>query len=146
MPPRPLPSLFAIPLAPILCVPLLCAPLAGCATAPPQDEGYTLRPHASVRLADGATLTYDSYSDSRCPADVRCVWAGRLVLRFVIDGPGGPEEFTLAPDQPVAAPRALHGAGIVLDTAAIPPVRANATVDDLMPVTLKITHNNNRRP
>ena len=135
MPSRILPLLLAVLLAPAL---------AGCAATPLRDAAYTLRPHGRIDLADGLTLTYDSYSDSRCPADVRCIWAGRLVLRFVIDGPGGREEFTLAPDQPSATPAALHGARIALDPTAVPLVRASATVDDLMPVTLTLHHP--RRP
>jgi hypothetical protein len=27
------------------------------------------------------------YQDSRCPAGVRCIWAGRLVLYVLVDGP-----------------------------------------------------------
>jgi hypothetical protein len=120
---------------------LLMTLLAGCAAAPPQDAVYPLRPEQSVALAHGLVLTYDSFSDSRCPANTRCVWAGRLIFRFLIDGPGGVEEFTLGPDQPTAAPAALHGARVVLDTSAIPPARAAGTLrpGDIIPVTLKIT-------
>ncbi|HEY0627770.1 MAG TPA: hypothetical protein VGD23_00410 [Sphingomicrobium sp.] len=68
----------------LLSVALIC--LAGCATVPPaQAEGpvglgqvaYTnglrVRPVAIVE-------------DSRCPALVRCVWAGRLVVRSEVVG------------------------------------------------------------
>ena len=120
---------------------LLMTLLAGCAAAPPQDAVYPLRPEQSVALAHGLVLTYDSYSDSRCPANTRCVWAGRLIFRFLIDGPAGVEEFTLGPDQPTATPAALHGARVVLDTSAIPPARAAGLLrpGDIIPVTLKIT-------
>jgi hypothetical protein len=120
---------------------LLMTILAGCAAPPPQDAVYPLRPEQSVVLAHGLVLTYDSFSDSRCPANTRCVWAGRLIFRFLIDGPDGVEEFALGPDQPTAAPAALHGARVVLDTSAIPPARAAGTLrpGDIIPVTLKIT-------
>jgi hypothetical protein len=120
---------------------LLMIILAGCAAAPPQDAVYPLRPEQSVALGHGLVLTYDSFSDSRCPANTRCVWAGRLIFRFLIDGPDGVEEFALGPDQPTAAPAALHGARVVLDTSAIPPARAAGTLrpGDIIPVTLKIT-------
>jgi hypothetical protein len=117
----------------------LFAVLAGCAATPPRNGVYSLQPHQRARLADGSTLTYDSYSDSRCPAEVRCIWSGRLVLRFIVDSPGGRAEFTLAPDQPSATLAVLHGARIALDPDTIPPVRASDTVDDLMPVTLTVT-------
>ncbi|WP_075794718.1 hypothetical protein [Massilia putida] len=120
---------------------LLMTLLAGCAAAPLQDAVYPLRPEQSVALARGLVLTYDSFSDSRCPANTRCVWAGRLIFRFLIDGPDGVEEFTLGPDQPTAAPASLHGARVVLDTSAIPPARAASLLrpGDIIPVTLKIT-------
>jgi hypothetical protein len=125
------------PLAAMLLIPLL----GGCATAPPPDAVYPLRPEQSVALAPGLVLTYDSFSDSRCPANTRCIWAGRLIFRFLLAGPDGVEEFTLGPDQPTAAPAALHGARIALDTAAIPPARAAGTMrpSDIIPVTLKVT-------
>jgi len=131
--PRPLAALVALALALLL---------AGCTTPPPPpDAVYPLRPEQSVVLARGLVLTYDSFSDSRCPANTRCIWAGRLIFRFLIDGPDGIEEFTLGPDQPVATPEALHGARVTLDTSAIPPARAAGTTrpGDVIPVTLKIT-------
>ena len=115
--------------------------LAGCATPPPQDAVYPLRPEQSVVLARGTVLTYDSFSDSRCPANTRCIWAGRLIFHFQLDGPNGVEEFTLGPDQPTATPASLHGARVTLDTSAIPPARAASTLrpSDIIPVTLKIS-------
>ncbi|KQV33200.1 hypothetical protein [Massilia sp. Root335] len=120
---------------------LLMTILAGCAAAPLHEGVYPLRPEQRVELARGLVLTYDSYSDSRCPANTRCIWAGRLIFRFLLDGPDGIEEFTLGPDQPTAAPAALHGARIVLDTSAIPPARAAGTMrpGDVIPVTLKVS-------
>ena len=120
---------------------LLMTILAGCAAAPLHEGVYPLRPEQRVELARGLVLTYDSYSDSRCPANTRCIWAGRLIFRFLLDGPDGIEEFTLGPDQPTAAPAALHGARIVLDTSAIPPTRAAGTMrpGDVIPVTLKVS-------
>jgi hypothetical protein len=131
-----LPSLAAVVAA--VSMPIL----AGCAAAPPpQDAVYPLRPEQSVVVARGTVLTYDSYSDSRCPANTRCVWAGRLIFRFLIDGPDGAEEFTLGPDQPTATPASLHGARVTLDTSAIPPARTAGTLrpSDIIPVTLKIS-------
>ncbi|WP_322402622.1 hypothetical protein [Massilia luteola] len=120
---------------------LLMTILAGCAAAPLHEGVYPLRPEQRVELARGLVLTYDSYSDSRCPANTRCIWAGRLIFRFLISGPDGAEEFTLGPDQPTAAPASLHGARIALDTSAIPPARAAGTMrpGDVIPVTLKVS-------
>src|SRR5437764_12954424 len=100
--------------------------LAACAAGPVRDGVYPLRPDDTVALSGGLTLTYDSFSDSRCPANAQCIWAGRLIFRFLIEGPEGREEFSLGPDQPTAAPAALHGARIALDAGAIPPARASS--------------------
>jgi hypothetical protein len=115
--------------------------LAGCAGAPLKDGTYPLQPHQRVALSGDTTLTYDSFSDSRCPANARCIWAGRLSFQFVLEGPGGREEFSLGPDQLSATPTSLHGARVTLDPASIPPVR-NATATRpgyAIPVTLKVS-------
>jgi hypothetical protein len=121
--------------------PLVLTGLTACASAPIKDGTYPLQPGQRVALSGNTTLTYDSFSDSRCPANARCIWAGRLSFRFVLDGPGGQEEFTLGPDQLAAMPKSLHGARVALDPGSIPPARtANATrPGDVIPVTLTIT-------
>lgn len=122
--------------------PLVLTCLAGCAAAPLKDGIYPLQPNQRVALSGKTTLTYDSFSDSRCPANARCVWAGRLSFQFVLDGPEGREEFSLGPDQLVATPKSLHGARVALDPASIPPARNTNTArpGDVIPVTLKITN------
>ena len=62
--------------------------LTACAGAPIKDGTYPLQPGQHVALSGNTTLTYDSFSDSRCPANARCVWAGRAVVQTRIDGPG----------------------------------------------------------
>lgn len=123
---------------------LLAAPaLAACAAPLVHDGVYPLRPEQSVALSRDLTLTYDSFSDSRCPANAQCVWAGRLIFRFVVEGPDGREEFSLGPDQPAATPAALHGARVALDVGAIPPARVSSATrpGDVLPVTIRIlTH------
>ena len=51
--------------------------------------------------------------DSRCPINVRCVWAGRLVLKTRIDGAGWRETVDLTLGQPYAT----HGKGLALVSA-----------------------------
>jgi hypothetical protein len=115
--------------------------LAGCAGAPLKDGTYPLQPHQRVALSGDTTLTYDSFSDSRCPANARCIWAGRLSFQFVLESPGGREEFSLGPDQLSATPTSLHGARVTLDPASIPPVRNAAATRPgyAIPVTLKVS-------
>ena len=121
--------------------PLVLLGLAGCAGAPLKDGTYPLQPHQRVALSGDTTLTYDSFSDSRCPANARCIWAGRLSFQFVLEGPGGREEFALGPDQLSTTPTSLHGARVALDPASIPPARNAAATRPgyVIPVTLKVS-------
>jgi len=106
-----------------LLPPLACIALAACAApaAPRPAATFTLAPGASATLAPGVTLTFEAADDSRCPAGVQCIWAGALSYRFSIRrGGAAPESFTLSPTAPEAAPGALAGTRILLDTATIP--------------------------
>jgi hypothetical protein len=133
-------KLFRRPPLPIAVI-IALSGLAACASAPLRGGSYPLQPHQRVALSGDTTLTYDSFSDSRCPPNARCIWAGRLSFQFVLDGPGGAEEFSLGPDQLSATPKSLHGARVALDPSSIPPARAGFAwrPGDVIPVTLKIT-------
>lgn len=137
--------------APRLLAACAATALLGCAADPVRAGAYPLRPGQHLSVTRAVTLTYDSFSDSRCPAGAQCIWAGRLVFRFIIDGPEGREEFSLGPDRPVATPAALHGASVALDIRALAPAPArvgagpqagahsDAHSNDPMPVTLRLT-------
>jgi hypothetical protein len=111
----------------------LAQALAGCASVP-DNHPFRLQPEQRVRLASGPTLSYDSFSDSRCPREVKCIWAGELSYQFTLRD-GGAESFSLNPARPAYAPAALHGKRIVLDLAAIAPASLALTAH---PVTLTI--------
>jgi hypothetical protein len=70
--------------------PVTGAPLVG-------DE-FTIAPGETVTLADGATLRFDEITeDSRCPADVTCVWEGRATIRLTyVNLDGVSETFTIS--------------------------------------------------
>lgn len=60
---------------------------AACATdpvpakAPAAGQRISLLPGQSARLADGSQLHFSGVvSDSRCPLDVQCIWAGDAEL------------------------------------------------------------------
>jgi hypothetical protein len=62
---------------------------AGCARSPSRPteatlgQPFELRTGATVVLEGGLTLLFDRVgSDSRCPADAQCVWAGDAVVQI----------------------------------------------------------------
>jgi hypothetical protein len=75
--------------------------LAACATVPPGDYGNgPTAPLNEVANLDGLTVRpLEVLEDSRCPASVQCVWAGRVRIRAEVSG-GGIRELTLG--EPVA--------------------------------------------
>ena len=50
--------------------------------------------------------------DSRCPARVQCVWAGRVVLHVGVGKPGGGEETRL--DVTLGQPASVYGGTLTL--------------------------------
>lgn len=75
-------------------VPILL--LAACAGPPgqsrPADPGNfsgqgTAGLDEAIRIANLRIIPLEIVEDSRCPADVQCVWAGRLVARVQIQSP-----------------------------------------------------------
>lgn len=62
--------------------------LAACATVPPANAGPTAG-LGQVAVVNGLRLRpIEVVEDSRCPASVQCVWAGRLSVRARMNGPG----------------------------------------------------------
>jgi len=106
----------------LLAMPILCAMLTGCATPPPVLGTFTLEPGQDLLVASDTMLHFDGVDDSRCPPGVHCIWAGRLGYRFAIRRAGTTlDSFELSPGQPQAAPAALGGRRVLLDTAMLTP-------------------------
>jgi hypothetical protein len=84
-----------------------CVVLLGCA-GPTQPtpivlgQAFDLRPRTSATLADGLQIRFDGVrSDSRCPMDAICVWAGDAVVAVSItpgSGAGAERELHTQPD------------------------------------------------
>ncbi|TFW28733.1 hypothetical protein [Massilia horti] len=128
-------------LLPSTCAIVTALVVAACATpgeSKMKEGSFQLLPLQAVDLAPGIALAYDNVSDSRCPPDVRCMWAGKLSFEFSLKTPDGNEAFSLSPEQPTYISPALHGARIVLDTQAVPPPRASQAAPAPTPVTLKV--------
>ena len=96
-----------------LVLPLLClACAAGQATPPPASTpNVSARLGETVRLGALTITPLQVVEDSRCPAGVQCVWAGRLRLNLRLDvdtvelelnGPCAPGSVGLTAVQPPA--------------------------------------------
>ena len=78
--------------------------LASCATVPKRD--YANGPTAAlneIANLDGLTVRpLAVIEDSRCPAQVQCVWAGRVRIRAEVSG-NGTQELTLGEPQAMSS-------------------------------------------
>ena len=129
-----------------------CLLMASCTATPkesPMDTTLTLLPQASVplgashgdALAPAATLRFERVEDSRCPPDVRCISAGRLLYHFTLSGTTGKESFELEQDKPSHVPTSVPGVRIALAPVAPPPARPSTASGPApaFPVTLTIS-------
>lgn len=100
--------------------------LAACATipAPPVPDGGPVAIGESARVGTLVATPNQVTEDSRCPTDVQCVWAGRVILSTQIDGGGWFETVPLTLGQP----HATHGATITL-VSVTPAKRAGGTIN-----------------
>ncbi len=48
------------------------------------SNSTSLTVHQSARLASGVMVRVDSIQDSRCPADVNCIWAGQAKVVMLL--------------------------------------------------------------
>jgi hypothetical protein len=94
---RILPALFAIP-------------LAACATVVPPSGPVALE--QAQRLGGLRITPVNVAEDSRCPGNARCVWAGRVVVRVMIEGAGDRLERNLT----LGEPADVDGRSIMLDS------------------------------
>ena len=105
--------------------------LGGCAAFPngPVVDGGPVRPDGMAMLGQptrvGTLVATPKVlvEDSRCPVNVQCVWAGRVVLTTRIDGPGWRGTVNLTLGQP----HLTHGTSITL-ASVMPDKLAGATI------------------
>lgn len=67
---------------------LLALMLSACATVPPANTGPTAGLGQIATVNDLRIRPIKVVEDSRCPAQVNCVSAGRLIVRARMNGPG----------------------------------------------------------
>jgi len=66
--------------------------LSACATVP-ASAGPTASLGQAATVGGATIRPIQVIEDSRCPSDVVCVWAGRLILLAEVDYRGGSESF-----------------------------------------------------
>lgn len=81
---------------------LAAALLGGCMTPQPASDGLTRLRLGQTGTVGGPRVTpLAVLEDSRCPANVNCVWAGRVRLSVRIDLGSGSTVRELTSDQPL---------------------------------------------
>ena len=76
--------------------------LSACATLPAiRGDGLARRGEAT-RVGALVVTPRAGIEDSRCPVDVRCVWAGRAIVRTQVEGAGWRETLDLTLGERVA--------------------------------------------
>jgi hypothetical protein len=98
--------------------------LTSCATVPPAEAGPTaglgqLAETNGIRVRPMAVI-----EDSRCPVDVQCVWAGRLVVRSEVIGGNWHE----TRDLELGKPQHIADGALVL-VSGVPQKKAGAAID-----------------
>jgi hypothetical protein len=68
--------------------PLSAFALAACVTAPPATVGPSAALGQTAYINGLHVRPITVVEDSRCPTDVTCVWAGRLIVRSEVSGGG----------------------------------------------------------
>lgn len=75
------------------------ASLGGCASTRPVEGPVRL---GQMTYVDGPRVRVDEViEDSRCPSDVLCVWAGRLIVRATVFGGGWEKQIRMTLGEPV---------------------------------------------
>lgn len=69
-----------------LLIPIATLALASCATVPPAEAGPTAGLGQTAYTNGLRVRPVEIVEDSRCPAAVQCVWAGRLIVRSEVMG------------------------------------------------------------
>ena len=87
-----------------------CAVVPSPDSTPPAPQGSVVRLGERVQVGELAVTPVAVVEDSRCPTNVHCVWAGRLVVRTQIDGAG----WRVSADMRLGETYGTHGKVIAL--------------------------------
>jgi hypothetical protein len=126
------------------------AALAACASvpAPPAPGTATVALGQAAQVGSLGMRPLAVSEDSRCPASVQCIWAGRLRLRILIDDPaamsrpGGPQAPTTAVAEEtnldLGVPKSVLGRRVTLIDATPGPIAGQAIPPTAYRFTLRV--------
>ncbi len=118
---------------------LLCACSSVVVNDIPATTTVNLQPRQSAALGSHAALRFDAIVDSRCPANVKCVWAGALNYQMTLSGGKAPETFLLGDNGASHASTQFEGVTVALAPLTPPPVQAAGVPPLAHPITVTIT-------
>jgi hypothetical protein len=98
--------------------------LAACVTAPPLTAGPSAALGQTAYTNGLRVRPIAVVEDSRCPTDVTCVWAGRLVVRSEVSGGSWRRTFDLE----LGKPQQVADGALTL-VAAVPAKVAGSEID-----------------
>jgi hypothetical protein len=104
---------------------ILFVALAGCATVPPAPAGPTAGLGGTASVGGLQVRPLRIVEDSRCPANVVCVWQGRLRVEAEIEAQGGGETHRTV--LTLLEPTALGGG--ILTLAEARPVKLDSRIE-----------------
>lgn len=104
---------------------LLSFALAACATVPSVVPGPVASIGQAARAGPFVVRPIAVVEDSRCPATVQCIWAGRLRITAEIDHRGGSE--TLRREMVLGEPVPFPEGSVTLSDAQPAPFAGQAT-------------------
>ncbi|HCF25399.1 MULTISPECIES: hypothetical protein [unclassified Novosphingobium] len=107
-----------------IALPLAAAALSltGCATVQPDADGVARARIGETAYVGGPKVTpLMVLEDSRCPADVRCVWAGQVRLTVRIDTGAGYVTREIISNKPISV------ADGTLELVEVMPARVSAS-------------------
>ncbi len=78
----------------------------------PAPAGTAVALGQSVSVGALVVTPREVVTDSRCPINARCVWAGELIVSTQVNGPGWRETAELK----LGEPKAVHGTNVMLSS------------------------------
>lgn len=103
-----------------------CAPAASPETAAEAASSNRMAGIGGTARVGGVAITpLAVIEDSRCPSDVTCVWAGRVLIRARIEARGSASEADMELGKPIAA----SAAGRIVLAAVSPDKTSSAAIE-----------------